>query len=82
MLEDPFGYTEEQQQRCYWRRVGFGLFFAMVLVLILVPLLAGCASTEEPKICYMQVLGRTEEGYTVVAQQCMTQEQFKEIQSK
>lgn len=84
VLEDPFGYVAEQkQQRCYWRRVGFSIFLAIAVVVVLVPMLTSCATTStepETKICYLQVIGKTSEGYTVVAQQCLTPEAFAESQ--
>jgi hypothetical protein len=49
--------------------------------LLLVLLLAGCATgTEEPKVCLLRMLGLTEGGFSVVAQQCMTPEAFAESQ--
>lgn len=32
MLEDPFGYQEKQQEKCYWRRVGFFAFAFIVML--------------------------------------------------
>lgn len=70
-----------QYERCYWRRVGFAVFFAIAMGLILLPLLSGCASAEpENRICFMQFLGKTESGWTVAATQCMTPEAFAESQ--
>lgn len=84
MLENPFSYAaeEKQQVRCYWRRVGFSIFAAIALALILVPLLTGCATTDEPKVCYLGLMGQTEQGMVVVMQHCMSQEQFKAAQQK
>ena len=80
MLENPYFHNEDaKQERNYWRRVAFWFLFALVIALVLIPL-GGCSTTEDPKVCFMSVMGQTEEGYTVVAQQCMTQEAFKELQ--
>jgi hypothetical protein len=84
MLEDPFSYMDRKQERCYWRRVGFGLFFAIAAALLLIPMLSGCATTgtEQPeqRVCYVQFLGKTENGWTVIAQQCVTPEAFAAAQ--
>lgn len=83
MLENPYYFSDEaRQQRCFWRRVigllltgaavvGFGILFIVAL--------SGCSSIEE-RICFMQALGRTEQGHSVVQQICMTPEEFKELQ--
>ena len=76
--------TEEaKHQRCFWRRVGFGL--AALIILSAIALLAGCASgkeakEDEPRICFLKSMGRTEDGMVVVAQHCMSQEAFQEMQ--
>lgn len=58
----------------------FGLFY-------LVHFAAGCAQAPkvekakpEQRICYMQQLGMTSEGYAVIASSCMTPEDFKRSQ--
>jgi hypothetical protein len=38
--------------------------------------LSGCASDMRSEVCYLRVLGKTEEGYTVVAQACQSPERF------
>lgn len=87
MLEDPFGWTaqEEKQVRCYWRRVGFGFFLAVAAALVLIPMLAGCSSLPDihppdDKICFVQLIGKTDEGWSVLAERCMTPEAFERSQ--
>ena len=73
---------ERIARRCYWRRVGFVIFLSAAVALILGPLL-GCATAEEEmvaKVCYMRVMGRTEDGNTVVMQACQSPESFKSSQ--
>lgn len=86
MLANPFEYEEEKkQERCYWRRVGFLGWLAIALILIAIPMLTSCAAEpqkKEPQVCYLGLIGQTEEGYTVVMQQCISQEAFKESQKK
>ena len=57
------------------------LFWISLLVAVL--LLFGCSSTSQPPaqkphlmVCYMKLLGQTEEGYTVASQYCVTAEEF------
>lgn len=50
------------------------------LMVLLAFLLGGCAAAEPAKVCYLKALGATEDGFTVVAQQCMTPEAFAESQ--
>lgn len=54
--------------------IGFGI--------VLLILAAGCASSPSPRteVCYMQPLGRTEAGMSVVMQHCVSPEEFKEAQ--
>lgn len=52
----------------------------ILAVLVLMAGLSGCATTEESKVCFMKLLGQTEQGYSVVVQSCMTPEQFAESQ--
>lgn len=74
---------EAKHQRCFWRRVGFcaaGLILAIILFLI-----TGCAEApkkKDPKVCYLGLIGQTEEGMTVVLSQCITMEEFKAAQGK
>lgn len=45
--------------------------------------ISGCADApkvNEPKVCYLKLLGNTEEGFSVVLQQCVTPEEFKAAQ--
>lgn len=49
-------------------------------ICLLLLLLAGCASTEEPKVCFMRMVGQTEDGWTVAAQHCITPEAFQASQ--
>lgn len=75
--------VEKAHVRCYWRRIGFAVFAALAAALLLFPLLTGCASAEpEKRVCFVQRLGMTEEGLTVVAQLCMTPEAFAETQKR
>ena len=81
---------EARQQRCYFRRVAGVLLGSAGLVAIVVVAfvaLSGCAAVEpqkkrEPEVCYLGLIGQTEEGMTVVLSQCMTMEAFKESQKK
>lgn len=53
-------------------------YAALILLLLLI---VGCAATEpEARICFVQLVGQTEQGLTVIAQQCMTPEAFAESQ--
>lgn len=78
--------VDELHERCYWRRVGFGVFLALVVLMILGPFLAGCAANPEKKaepklaICYMKLMGQTDSGVTVVMQACQSPEAFAESQ--
>ncbi len=55
--------------------------FWALLLLALIVLLPGCATAEpESKVCFMQLMGRTESGLSVVRQACLTEEQFAETQ--
>lgn len=74
---------EKLHERCFWRRIGFSIFLALAAALLLFPMMTGCSSQpqdEEPQICFMKSLGRTPDGMFVVAQKCMTQDDFKESQ--
>lgn len=70
-------HKDETGKRLYQFRVG-------ALLTILLILLAGCAtpapSEPETHVCFMKLLGHTEQGYSVVTQQCMTPEAFAESQ--
>jgi hypothetical protein len=72
---------DSMHDRCYWRRVGFGLFIAIALAVIFAPLY-GCATEKkpDPQVCYLKLLGNTEEGFSVVLQQCVTPEEFRAAQ--
>lgn len=74
------GVNDDQYERCYWRRIGFIIFATLALALIFAPLM-GCATKETPanrtEVCFMSMMGQTEEGYSVVATHCMTPEAFK-----
>lgn len=50
--------------------------------IVLLTLAVGCATEQkaEPQVCYLKLMGQTEEGYTVVMQACVTPEQFKAAQ--
>lgn len=55
--------------------------FWLCLVAVALILIQGCATTEpESKVCFMQLMGRTQSGLSVVRQACMTEEQFAESQ--
>jgi hypothetical protein len=70
-------------ERAYWSRIGMELACAVVAGLILAGL-PGCATTTEAepeaRVCFLQLLGRTESGLSVVRQACLTEEQFAETQ--
>lgn len=70
---------DRRYERCYWRRVGFVIFAAACLAVILLPVM-GCATARDAEVCFMRIMGQTEDGTTVVAQQCMTPEAFAESQ--
>lgn len=71
---------DEKLERCYWRRIGFVIFAAIVLAMIFAPLMV-CASVEpDAKVCYVKVLGATGDGTAVVVQHCMTPEAFEASQ--
>jgi hypothetical protein len=56
---------------------------AIGFLIVFLVLLAGCATEKkpnDPKVCYLKLLGQTEEGYTVVVQQCVTTEEFQAAQ--
>ena len=72
--ETEWFIEEEKFTHCYWRRIGFLVFFVLALAIILAPL-AGCA-TAEPQVCFVKPMGATEDGSWVVAQMCMTPEAF------
>jgi hypothetical protein len=44
--------------------------------------LSGCASSPSPRseVCYMQLIGRTQDEMPVVRNLCLTEEQFAESQ--
>lgn len=76
---------EDQQERCFRWRVGFAIFAALATALVLIPMLAGCSSVPDihppdNKICFVQLIGKTEEGWSVLAERCMTPEQFEASQ--
>jgi hypothetical protein len=76
------GQTDERLERCYWRRVGFAIFLGICLAIIFAPLY-GCATekkADDPRVCYLKLLGNTEEGFSVVLQQCVTPEEFRAAQ--
>lgn len=59
------------------------LFWLGLLAAALVALATGCASTPsapEVRVCFMKMLGATEQGHSGVAQHCMTPEAFAETQ--
>lgn len=74
-----FRTDEDAMERCYWRRVGFVIFAAIALALILSPL-GGCSTAPVQQVCFVKRLGNTEAGMVVVAQTCMSPEQFAETQ--
>ena len=82
-----FQEQEEAHERCYWRRVGFGLFIVIALAIIFAPLY-GCATepTASPKsgpllqVCEVQVLGQSSSGLPVVAMACESPEEFQKAQ--
>ena len=62
-------------------------YWALALLILCVGLLFGCApqTKAEPQhplmVCYMKLIGQTDEGYSVVAQQCETAEEFRASQN-
>jgi hypothetical protein len=60
----------------------FPLPFWALLLLVVIVCIPGCATTKEadPQVCFLQPLGRTESGLSVVKSLCMTEEQFAETQ--
>lgn len=66
---------EARHERCYWRRVGFFIFLGLVIGMLLGPLY-GCSTEMRSEVCYLRLLGKTEQGYTVVAQACQSPEAF------
>lgn len=62
-------------------------YWLLALIIFCVGLLFGCAPppktqevTHPLMVCYMKYLGQTDDGLTVVAQQCETPEEFKASQ--
>lgn len=77
---DYEGDDERLAERDFWRQVGIRLFVVLALGAILAPLY-GCATTEpEVRVCFMHMMGRTQQGLSVVAQHCMSKEAFEETQ--
>lgn len=69
--------VDDELERVYWGRVVTELACAVCLGL----LLAGCASpSPRSEVCFLRLLGNTEDGMSVVAQACMTPEEFAESQ--
>ena len=54
--------------------------FWVLLVLVALLPLAGCSTEAESKVCFMQLMGHTDSGLSVVRQACFTEEQFAEMQ--
>lgn len=57
------------------------IVLALIAGSVFVSILAGCSSPpveQKPHlmVCYMKLLGQTEEGYTVASQYCVTAEEF------
>ena len=78
MLEDPYEYTPDRPRLIIPAILWFlSIVFAIGVVLLMV----GCAPAEiQAQVCYLRFMGKTEEGYTVVTQACMSPEQFAEGQ--
>lgn len=69
--------VEEEHERAYWGRIVLEISCAVLAGV----LLSGCASTkEETQVCYMQFLGKTGSGLSVVREMCVSEEQFAESQ--
>lgn len=70
---------DDTGKRFYQFRVG-------ALLAILLVILAGCATAkpklavEEMRVCYVELIGKTETGLFVEAQVCMTPEAYAETQ--
>ena len=54
----------------------------MIRALLFVLLLTGCAApaVRDPEVCFVKVMGTTEDGSMVVATLCMTPKAFEESQ--
>ena len=69
-------------RRDIWKRafMGFCIGCALALIMLALP---GCASVAQKeddvwqRICYVKPLGNTEDGMIVIAQACLTPEQFE-----
>lgn len=63
-----------------------GLFIWLGIVAAAVMVIAGLSGCAKPQkelvasVCYLRVMGTTEEGYTVVMQACQSPESFAESQ--
>lgn len=55
---------------------------AIGFIVVLLILISGCSSSPSPRteVCYLRLLGHTEDGMSVVTQACVTPEEFKESQ--
>jgi hypothetical protein len=42
--------------------------------------LMGCATNDAMNVCFVKMMGHTEDGLTVIAQHCMSPEAFAESQ--
>jgi hypothetical protein len=77
-----FEQEEKPAERCFWREVVCAFLIGAILAVIFGPLV-GCAS-ESPsprtEVCYMRLLGSTEDGMSVVMSACVTPEEFKAAQ--
>lgn len=72
-------YEEEQQRPTILPLLCWIASF--VVAIVLVASLTGCASTSgEVRICYVELVGKTETGLFVEAQVCMTPEAYAESQ--
>lgn len=65
------GRSEKQQERCYWRRIGFAIFLALALMMLLLPM--GCAIPPTGPFmgtCGIQQMGQNEQGVQFIRYYC------------
>lgn len=51
-----------------------------LLALAAIVFLAGCASEPTAQVCYLRFMGKTDQGFTVVIQACVSPEAYAEAQ--
>ena len=75
------GRQVDEHDLSYWGRISAELA-CLFLVGVIVAGLQGCATKKEEatQVCFIQFLGKTDGGLSVVRQACFTEEQFAEMQ--